>query len=143
MAKLAALRMLFDWLVVGHVLEVNPAHAVSGRRKRRACFYPTGGLPSASSRGGTLVEATTEFGANALPVIQWEVRWLLDLHLKTVASTAYRWDEKAFRYVRTNESVPACQAACEIALAQRLSRNLRYLERRNPLLRVHHMHWQR
>jgi hypothetical protein len=60
-------------------------------------------------RGGTLVEATTEFGANALPVIQWEVRSLLDLHLKTVASTAYRRDEKAFRYLRTNESVPACQ----------------------------------
>jgi site-specific recombinase XerD len=27
---LAALRMLFDWLVVGHVVEVNPAHAVGG-----------------------------------------------------------------------------------------------------------------
>jgi site-specific recombinase XerD len=27
---LAALRMLFDWLVVGHILEVNPAHAVRG-----------------------------------------------------------------------------------------------------------------
>ena len=27
---LSALRMLFDWLVVGHVLEVNPAHAVRG-----------------------------------------------------------------------------------------------------------------
>lgn len=25
---LAALRMLFDWLVVGHVMNVNPAHAV-------------------------------------------------------------------------------------------------------------------
>src|ERR1700736_3156897 len=23
---LAALRMLFDWLVIGHILEVNPAH---------------------------------------------------------------------------------------------------------------------
>jgi site-specific recombinase XerC len=37
---LAALRMLFDWLVVGHALEVNPAHAVRGtksglRRARR------------------------------------------------------------------------------------------------------------
>lgn len=29
---LAALRMLFDWLVVGHVIEVNPAHAVRGPR---------------------------------------------------------------------------------------------------------------
>lgn len=27
---LAALRMLFDWLVVGHVLDVNPAHSVRG-----------------------------------------------------------------------------------------------------------------
>jgi site-specific recombinase XerC len=27
---LAALRMLFDWLVVGHVIEINPAHAVRG-----------------------------------------------------------------------------------------------------------------
>jgi len=27
---LAALRMLFDWLVTGHVLNVNPAHAVHG-----------------------------------------------------------------------------------------------------------------
>ena len=27
---LAALRMLFDWLVVGHVLDANPAHAVRG-----------------------------------------------------------------------------------------------------------------
>ena len=31
---LAALRMLFDWLVVGHVLEVNPAHAVRGPKYR-------------------------------------------------------------------------------------------------------------
>ena len=30
---LAALRMLFDWLVVGHVLDVNPAHAVRGPEK--------------------------------------------------------------------------------------------------------------
>ena len=27
---LAALRMLFDWLVTGHILEVNPAHSVRG-----------------------------------------------------------------------------------------------------------------
>lgn len=27
---LAALRMLFDWLVVGHVMDTNPAHAVRG-----------------------------------------------------------------------------------------------------------------
>ncbi len=29
---LAARRMLFDWVVVGHVLDVNPAHAVSGHK---------------------------------------------------------------------------------------------------------------
>lgn len=29
---LAALRMLFDWLVVGHIIEHNPAHAVRGPR---------------------------------------------------------------------------------------------------------------
>jgi len=28
--NLAALRMLFDWLVTGHVLDVNPSHAVRG-----------------------------------------------------------------------------------------------------------------
>src|SRR6202011_2901653 len=27
---LAAIRMLFDWLVTGHVIEANPAHAVRG-----------------------------------------------------------------------------------------------------------------
>jgi integrase/recombinase XerD len=28
----AALRMLFDWLVTGHVRDVNPAHAEHGSR---------------------------------------------------------------------------------------------------------------
>jgi integrase/recombinase XerD len=27
---LAAIRMLFDWLIIGQVLAVNPAHAVPG-----------------------------------------------------------------------------------------------------------------
>jgi site-specific recombinase XerD len=31
---LAALRMLFDWLVVGHIMDVNPAHAVRGPTHR-------------------------------------------------------------------------------------------------------------
>jgi hypothetical protein len=30
---LAALRMLFDWLVTGHVIEVNPAHRVRGLKR--------------------------------------------------------------------------------------------------------------
>jgi site-specific recombinase XerD len=29
---LAALRMLFDWLVIGHIIDTNPAHAVRGPR---------------------------------------------------------------------------------------------------------------
>jgi|ERR1700722_700988 site-specific recombinase XerD len=29
---LAAIRMLFDWLVTGHVIEANPAHSVRGPR---------------------------------------------------------------------------------------------------------------
>ena len=37
---LAGLRMLFDWLVVGHVMDVNPAHSVRGpkhvMKKRQA-----------------------------------------------------------------------------------------------------------
>jgi site-specific recombinase XerD len=35
---LAAIRMLFDWLVTGHVIETNPAHSVRGRgtRSRKA-----------------------------------------------------------------------------------------------------------
>jgi len=31
--RLAALRMLFDWMVVGQVLPVNPAHAVRGPKR--------------------------------------------------------------------------------------------------------------
>jgi hypothetical protein len=32
---LAAIRMLFDWLVTGHVIETNPAHSVRGPRYGR------------------------------------------------------------------------------------------------------------
>jgi site-specific recombinase XerD len=31
---LAAIRMLFDWLIIGQVLAVNPAHAVRGQARR-------------------------------------------------------------------------------------------------------------
>jgi site-specific recombinase XerC len=30
--QLAAIRMLFDWLVAGHVIDTNPAHSVRGPR---------------------------------------------------------------------------------------------------------------
>src|ERR1039458_9949288 len=46
---LAALRMLFDWLVTGHVLETNPAHAVRGPKyvvkKGKTPVLNTGVLP--------------------------------------------------------------------------------------------------
>jgi integrase/recombinase XerD len=44
---LAALRMLFDWLVVGHVIEVNPAHAVRGPK-----HVVKKGWPHAGARQG-------------------------------------------------------------------------------------------
>ena len=43
---LAALRMLFDWLVTGHVIDVNPAHAVRGARPVRCLtVFPSPNLP--------------------------------------------------------------------------------------------------
>jgi integrase/recombinase XerD len=33
--NLAALRMPFNWLVTGHIIDENPAHAVRGPRARR------------------------------------------------------------------------------------------------------------
>ena len=43
---LAAIRMLFDWLVTGHVMQTNPAHAVPGPKhsvrkgKTSVLFWP-------------------------------------------------------------------------------------------------------
>lgn len=51
---LAGLRMLFDWLVVGHALEINPAYAVRRPRysqKRRR--YSTAGKPARSLPAST------------------------------------------------------------------------------------------
>jgi hypothetical protein len=58
---------------------------------------------------GVLVEATGSWTPGESPTIQWDVRALLDSHLRDITCTAYRWDAKTFRYVRTNETVPACQ----------------------------------
>jgi hypothetical protein len=41
-------------------------------------WFTTGPMAK-GERGGTLVEATSEFGANTPPMIQWEVRSLLGL----------------------------------------------------------------
>ena len=37
---LAAVRMLFDWLVVGQVLAINPAHAVRGQSTSSSVARP-------------------------------------------------------------------------------------------------------
>jgi site-specific recombinase XerD len=57
---LAAIRMLFDWLVVGQVLALNPAHAVRGRPGRRSMSVKRG-------RGGSGVSTRRSAGACALP----------------------------------------------------------------------------
>jgi hypothetical protein len=46
---LAAIRMLFDWLVVGQIIDANPAHAVRGPKQRRH----QGPHAGTQSRGGT------------------------------------------------------------------------------------------
>ena len=57
---------------------------------------------------GVLVEAKGTWEPDNAPTIQWDVRALLDRHLGNGTCSAYRWDEKAFRYFRTNETVPGC-----------------------------------
>ena len=37
---LAAIRMLFDWLIVGQVPAINPAHAVRGPKARSSAGRP-------------------------------------------------------------------------------------------------------
>ena len=48
---LAALRMLFNWLVTGHIMETNPAHAVRGSVPEKAtseCPRTTRSIPRAA-----------------------------------------------------------------------------------------------
>lgn len=59
--------------------------------------------------GGILVEAKGTFLADKFPQIEWNVRPLQDMHLQKITCRAYRWDEKSFRYDRSNEVIPACQ----------------------------------
>lgn len=67
--------------------------------------------PMADRRwGGILVEAKGTFSAEKLPRIAWDTRGLLDMHLHTITCRAYLWDDKTFRYERSNEVVPACRA---------------------------------
>jgi hypothetical protein len=66
-------------------------------------------VPDGTLRG-VLVEAKGSWPPDNSPPIQWEVRALLDRHLGKITCTAHRWDEKTFRYARTNEVVPTCQS---------------------------------
>jgi hypothetical protein len=52
--QLAAVRMLFDWLVIGQVLPMNPAAAVRGPKHvvkpaRRRCSTPSSGASSSTA----------------------------------------------------------------------------------------------
>jgi integrase/recombinase XerD len=60
---LAAIRMLFDWLVVGQVIPINPAHAVRGPRQARRQKSKTSVL-SAEEMGALLasIDVTTPIG---------------------------------------------------------------------------------
>jgi len=59
--------------------------------------------------GGILVEAKGTFAANKYPEIEWNMRPLQDMHLQRITCVAYRWNEKSFRYERSNAAIPACQ----------------------------------
>ena len=61
------------------------------------------------TNGGVLVEAKGTFAADKFPQIEWDVRTLQDRHLQKITCHAYRWNEKSFRYERSNEAIPACQ----------------------------------
>jgi hypothetical protein len=65
-------------------------------------------VPDGTLRG-VLVEAKGSWLPDKSPEIQWTVRSLLDRHLHKITCHAYRWDEKSFRYDRSNEVIPACQ----------------------------------
>ena len=76
--------------------------------RRWFTFLSLPNLPAPDTLRGVLVEAKGTWEPDNAPTIQWDVRALLDRHLRSVTCTAYRWDEKTFSYVRTNETVPAC-----------------------------------
>jgi hypothetical protein len=60
--------------------------------------------------GGILVEAKGTFVADRFPEIEWDVLRLQDMHLQRITCVAYRWNAESFRYERSSDAVPACQA---------------------------------
>lgn len=76
------------------------------RLERRWFTFAT--IPDGTLRR-VLVEAKGSWPPDKTPEIQWTVRGLRDRHLQTVSCTAYRWDEKSFRYVPSNDVIPACR----------------------------------
>ena len=65
-------------------------------------------VPDGTLRG-VLVEAKGSWPPDKSPEIQWTVRGLLDRHLQKITRLTYRWNEKLFRYERSNDAIPACQ----------------------------------
>jgi hypothetical protein len=66
-------------------------------------------VPDGTLRG-VLVEAKGTVVPENSSAIQWTVRGLQDRHLQKITCSAYRWDDKTFRYEFSNEVIPACQA---------------------------------
>jgi hypothetical protein len=57
--RLAALRHLFDWLVNGQIVPVNPAHTVRGPRRVVTIGQTPPGLEAADIRGALIAECFT------------------------------------------------------------------------------------
>lgn len=70
-------------------------------------WFTWAAVPDGTLRA-VLVEAKGAWEPDSAPSIQWDVRSLLDRHLRDVECTAFRWDDKSFRYIPTNETIPAC-----------------------------------
>jgi site-specific recombinase XerD len=58
---LAAIRMLFDWLIIGQVLAVNPAHAVRGPKHVEVSMLASSRRAWSSVSTGVLPRLTRRF----------------------------------------------------------------------------------
>lgn len=91
--------------VISFVSTYRNGYPTVSLERRWFMFTPA---PDGSLRG-VLVEATGTFPFDKTPEIQWTVRPLLDMRLQKISCRAYRWDERTFRYEKSNEAIAACQ----------------------------------
>ena len=115
---LAALRVLFDWLVTGHILQLNPAHAVRG--------------PKYSLKKGKTPVLTAEEARALLDSIrtvrtvqhgdETETREPLLVGLRAQGNQTWRWPigrRRECRFSRPSERWP--RAALVLSVAPRIS----------------------